>query len=103
MDCIFCQIANGDKEKLVWQNEVAAAFKDINPKARIHLLVAPKKHIGNLDDLEDEKLAGALLMAVKTVALQAGLKGGYQVRVHNGRAAGQEIDHLHFHILSDAG
>lgn len=98
-DCLFCSIANGDTEKLVWQNDVAAAFNDIHPKAPVHILVVPKRHIESLDDLNDPELAGKLLLAVREVAHQAGLKGRYRVQINTGRPAGQVIDHLHFHIL----
>ena len=98
-DCLFCSIANGDPAKLVWQNEVAAAFNDIHPKAPVHILVASKRHIGSIDELEDPQLAGQLVMAVREVAHQAGLKGRWRLQVNNGRAVGQTIEHLHFHIL----
>lgn len=100
MDCLFCSIA-ADPGKLIWENEYAAAFKDINPKAKTHVLIVPKQHYARLDDLDDPQLAGQLLMAVREVADQSGAKGAYQVRIHNGKAAGQEIDHLHVHLLSD--
>lgn len=99
-DCLFCSIANGDVEKLVWSNDVAAAFNDINPKAPVHILVVPKQHIENLDELDDPGLAGKLLMAVREVAVQAGVKGAYRVHLNNGEAAGQVIPHLHWHILA---
>jgi histidine triad (HIT) family protein len=102
-DCLFCSIANGDAEKLVWQNDVAAAFKDIHPKAPVHLLVVPKVHVEKLDDLDDEALAGQMLMAVREVAHAAGLKGRFRVALNNGRPAGQVIDHLHFHVLGSTG
>ncbi|MDB5178091.1 MAG: histidine triad nucleotide-binding protein [Patescibacteria group bacterium] len=98
-DCLFCSIANGDAEKLVWQNDIAAAFKDIHPQAAVHILVVPKQHILNLDHLDDPELAGQLLLAVREVAHAVGLKGGWRVRVNNGRSAGQVVDHLHFHVL----
>lgn len=97
-DCIFCKIANGD-QNLIWQNDVAAAFKDLHPKMPVHVLVVPKQHIEKLDDLDDVELAGQLLMAVKEVAEKVGLKGRYKLAVNNGRSAGQIVDHLHFHIL----
>ena len=78
---------------------MAAAFNDIHPKAPVHILVVPKQHVERLDKLEDERLAGQLLMAVREVALEAGLEGRFRVAMNNGRAAGQVIDHLHFHIL----
>ncbi len=98
-DCLFCKIANGDPAKLVWSNERAAAFNDIHPKAPVHLLVVPKQHIANLDALEDAELAGKMLLAVREVAHQAGLKGAYRSQINNGKAAGQVIEHLHFHVL----
>jgi histidine triad (HIT) family protein len=99
-DCIFCSIANSNnREKLIWQNDVAAAFNDISPKTPVHILVVPKKHVENLDDLEDEKLAGELLLAVREVAHKAGLAGRFRVALNNGRQAGQVVDHLHFHVL----
>ena len=98
-ECLFCEIAQGRKGELVWENEVAAAFKDINPKAPVHLLIAPKVHVEKLDDLNDAELAAQLLEAVKTVAAQAGVAGGYRVQINNGRAGGQVIDHLHIHVM----
>jgi histidine triad (HIT) family protein len=98
-DCLFCGIANGEESKLVWSNEVAAAFNDIHPKAPIHLLVVPKQHYETLDEVTDAKTAGELLAAVQSVAHQAGLKGRYKVAVNVGRPAGQIVDHLHFHVL----
>jgi histidine triad (HIT) family protein len=97
--CLFCQIAHGDKEKLIWENDVAVAFADIHPKAPVHILVVPKAHIDCLDKLDNATLAGQLLMAVRTVARIAGVAGAYRVVINNGRHAGQVIDHLHLHIL----
>ena len=98
-NCLFCSIANGDPDKLIWQNEVAAAFKDIHPQAPVHILVVPKQHIENLDHLEDPELAGELLLAVREVAHAAGVKGAWKVKINNGEKAGQVILHLHFHII----
>ncbi len=98
-DCLFCSIAK-DPSKLIWENDVASAFRDIYPKADVHVLVVPKKHVENLDELDDPALAGELLMAVKEVAHTLGLEGRWKVKVNNGRMAGQVVDHLHFHVLS---
>jgi histidine triad (HIT) family protein len=98
-DCLFCSIA-GDSTKLIWENDVAAAFNDIHPKADVHVLVVPKKHYLNLDELDDPVLAGQLLMAVREVAHTLNVKDRWKVKVNNGHMAGQVIDHLHFHILS---
>jgi histidine triad (HIT) family protein len=98
-DCIFCTIANEKNETLIWQNEIAAAFHDLHPKAPVHVLVVPKKHIENLDDLADEALAGQLLMAAREVAKLVGVSGGWKLHVNNGSSVGQSVPHLHFHIL----
>jgi histidine triad (HIT) family protein len=100
-DCLFCSIAHGDPSKLLWQNDWAAAFVDIHPKAPVHVLVVPKRHVACLDDLDDAELAGQMLLAVREVAASVGLKGRYRVALNNGRPAGQIIDHLHFHIMGD--
>lgn len=98
-DCIFCTKANGDVSELVWHNEQVAAFKTIDPKAPVHLLVVPKRHVATLQELDDTELAGALLMAVREVASQAGIASAYRIHVNSGKGAGQVIDHLHFHVL----
>lgn len=98
-NCLFCAIANGDKEKLVWENDTLAAFPDIHPKAPVHILLVPKRHIEKLDDLDDVALAGELLARIKVIAAQQGIAGAYRVQINNGRAGGQVIDHLHIHIL----
>ena len=99
-DCLFCTIAHGDKEQLIWENGIAAAFKDIHPKAPIHVLVVSKRHVQSLDALDDPILAGQLLMAVRQVAKELGVSDGYRVVMNTGRRGGQLVDHLHFHILA---
>ena len=91
-------MANSD-QGLIWENDWAAAFADIHPKAPIHILVVPKRHITNLDELDDAELAGHLLLAVREVAQTVGLSGAYRVGLNNGKAAGQVIEHLHFHLM----
>ncbi|HEY2003939.1 MAG TPA: HIT domain-containing protein [Candidatus Saccharimonadia bacterium] len=98
-ECLFCGIANGDKSKLFWENEVVAAFQDIHPKTPVHILVVPKRHVLNLDELDDQELAGQLLMAAREVAEKAGIRGGWRLQVNNGRPAGQVVEHLHFHVM----
>ncbi len=98
--CLFCSIAHGDKRALVWENEVAAAFNDLHPKAPIHVLVGPKQHVDSLDHIEDPQAIGELMMAVKQVAAGLKVTGRYRVMINVGRAGGQVIDHLHIHILA---
>ncbi len=99
-DCIFCKIINGDfGTEFVYENEFAVVFKDINPKADTHLLVVPRLHVESLNELEDEELLGKLLMTVKDVTKKLGLSS-YRTIINTGKEAGQEVFHLHLHILS---
>lgn len=100
-ECIFCKIINGDfNTEFVYENEHAVVFKDINPKAPIHLLVVPRVHVASLNELEDKNLLGELLMAVKEVTKKIGLKS-YKTLINTGKEAGQEVFHLHLHILGE--
>ena len=99
-DCIFCKIINGDfGTEFVYENEYAVVFKDINPKAEIHLLVVPRLHVESLNELEDENLLGKLLMTVKKVTKKLGINS-YRTVINTGKDAGQEVFHLHLHILA---
>ena len=99
-DCIFCKIINGDfGTEFVYEDENAVVFKDINPKANIHLLVVPRVHVESLNELDDEQLIGKLMMVVKKVTNQLGIKS-YRTVINTGKEAGQEVFHLHIHILS---
>jgi histidine triad (HIT) family protein len=98
-ECIFCSIANGDPSKLVWKNDVAAAFHDIHPSAPVHVLVVPKQHLTSLDDLDDPVLAGELVMAAREVARELGINGAWRMRVNTGERAGQIVPHLHIHVM----
>ena len=75
-------------------------FKDINPKAPVHLLVVPRVHVASLNELEDEKIMAELLKAVKAVTKKIGLKS-YKTLINTGKEAGQEVFHLHVHILGE--
>lgn len=101
-DCLFCQIASGEVESdVVAEGDRWLAFRDVNPQAPSHVLVIPREHVENLDDLdpEQEELAGELLMAARRVAEQEGLDEGYRVVANTNRQAGQSVFHLHFHVL----
>lgn len=99
-DCIFCKIINGDfGTEFVLENDFAVVFKDINPQAEKHLLVVPKKHVESLNELDDETLLGKLMMTVKEVTKKEGIKS-YRTIINTGKEAGQEVFHLHIHILS---
>ena len=99
-DCIFCKIINGDfGTEFVYENEFAVVFKDINPKADTHFLVVPRLHVESLNELNDKDLLGELMMAVKSVTEKLGIKS-YRTVINTGKDAGQEVFHLHIHILA---
>lgn len=86
---------------IVYEDDLAIAFKDINPQAPVHILVIPKEPIAQLADAEskDHALMGHLLLTAKRVAQQAGLNNGYRVVINSGPDGGQTVYHLHLHIL----
>ena len=99
-DCIFCKIINGDfGTEFVYENEFAVVFKDINPKADMHLLVVPRLHIESLNELNDKVLLGNLMLTVKNVTTKLGINS-YRTVINTGKDAGQEVFHLHIHILA---
>ncbi|WP_281646079.1 histidine triad nucleotide-binding protein [Parendozoicomonas sp. Alg238-R29] len=101
-DCIFCKIQQGDiPADIVYEDEHCLAFRDIQPKAPIHLLVIPRKHVENLDDLveSDKDLVSHMMLTIPKIARQQGLKEGYRTVANTGTGGGQEVFHLHFHIL----
>ena len=87
--------------KIVYEDEHCLAFEDIHPAAPTHLIVIPKKEIASVDDAtpEDEVILGHLFVAMRAIAAKLGLKDGYRVVTNCGRDAGQEVMHLHFHLL----
>jgi histidine triad (HIT) family protein len=86
---------------IVYEDNLAIAFKDVSPQAPVHILVIPKQPIAQLSDAEsqDHALMGHLLLTAKRVAEQAGLENGYRVVINNGADGGQTVSHLHLHIL----
>jgi len=103
-DCIFCKIIKREiPASIVYEDEEIIAFKDIQPAAPIHILVIPKKHITSLVELnkEDELLIGKIYTVINKVAESQGVKEkGYRVIVNCGKDGGQEVGHLHFHLLA---
>lgn len=98
-DCIFCKIIRSDfNTEFVYETENTVVFKDINPKAPIHLLVCPKVHVPSLNELEDKELMSELLQTVKDVTQKIGLKS-YRTQINTGKEVGQEVFHLHIHVL----
>ncbi|MDD5033175.1 MAG: histidine triad nucleotide-binding protein [Methylococcaceae bacterium] len=100
-DCLFCKMVAGDiKPAVVYENDHILAFRDIHPQAPTHVLIIPKIHVPTLDELEDPRLAGELLIAARQVAAQEGLAlDGYRTVINCRANGGQEVYHLHIHLL----
>ncbi len=104
-DCIFCKIVSGEMDTdLLYEDDFCVIFKDINPKAKTHLLIVSKKHIRSIAEMEegDEKIIGHLVNCAKEIAKKLNLTG-YKLQFNVGKDGGQEIFHVHLHLLSNAG
>ncbi len=102
-DCVFCKIINKEiPARIVFEDENILAFYDIKPKADVHVLVIPKKHISALSETQEnhQSLLGQLLFRAKEIAKQMGLSDNFNIVLNNGVKAGQAVQHLHFHLLS---
>ncbi len=103
MDCIFCKIVKKEiPSKIVFENERIIAFEDINPQAPVHILIIPKRHIPYIAEIEEEdiSLIGELIYTAKRIAEEKGLtKDGFRLVFNNGKNAGQEVFHIHLHLL----
>ena len=102
-ECIFCQIVEGAiPAKKLYEDDHLIAFDDMNPQARVHVLVIPKRHLVSLDDTQDSDsmLLGQLLVVCAKMARERGIvESGYRVVANTGRGAGQTVFHLHWHVL----
>ena len=99
-DCLFCRIVAGKlPATVVYADDDVMAINDVFPCAPFHVLVVPRKHVERLSDLEDEPLGGRLLQVVRKVARQGGVGDNFRLVVNNGDSAGQNVLHLHLHVL----
>lgn len=102
-DCLFCKIVSGDiPAGKVYENDSVVAFQDLNPKAPLHVLVIPKKHIATINELahEDAALIGEMYLAAKQIAADNGLsERGYRTVMNCNEDAGQTVFHIHLHVL----
>ncbi|MBD2137601.1 histidine triad nucleotide-binding protein [Anabaena sp. FACHB-1237] len=101
-ETIFSKIIRKEiPANIVYEDDLCLAFTDVNPQAPVHILLIPKKPIVNIDTAqqEDQALLGHLLLTVRKVAAQAGLKNGYRIVMNTGNDGGQSVYHLHIHIL----
>jgi histidine triad (HIT) family protein len=103
-DCIFCKIINKEiPTEFIKDEEDLVVFKDIHPLAPVHLLIVPKKHIRSINDLteEDRPIISSLIMTAREIAHQISVnKSGYRLFFNVEKGGGQEIFHLHMHLIS---
>lgn len=101
-DCIFCKIARGEiPSKKVYEDDDVYAFHDINPVAPIHFMIIPKLHLASLAEAEDSHAAllGKMMVLAPKLAMQHGLEKGFRTVINTGRGGGQEVFHLHIHVI----
>lgn len=100
MDCIFCKIINGEfGTEFVAQNQHAVAFKDINPQAKVHILVVPREHTTNISEMESAASLVGLFELIREVAKQ-NTDGQFRLQFNTGTREGQSVFHTHAHVLS---
>lgn len=102
MDCLFCKIIAGEiPSNKVYEDDDMLAFYDINPMAKVHVLVIPKTHIENIDGVtcENSAVVAKIFAKIGEIAKLAGITDGYRVISNCGKDAKQSVMHLHFHIL----
>ncbi len=102
-DCLFCKMVRGElKPDIVYEDEQVLAFRDINPQGPTHILIIPKEHIPTINDLEDRhaEVMGRLFLTAKKVAESEGIaESGYRTVINCNRHGGQEVYHIHLHII----
>ena len=102
VDCLFCKVLRGEfGTKFVYDDEFCKVFYDIHPKAHTHLLIVPLQHIPSVldSDKKDSELLGHLILVSKKVSEDLGLSG-YTLKINVGKDGGQEIFHIHIHLMS---
>ncbi|MEX2282957.1 MAG: histidine triad nucleotide-binding protein [Gemmatimonadota bacterium] len=103
MDCLFCRIVAGEiPSKKAYEDQQVIAFHDLDPKAPVHVLVIPRKHISSIARIEDAdaELIGQLFLVARNLASELRIAdGGYRLVINAGFDAGQSVDHVHLHVL----
>lgn len=102
MKCTFCDIIGGRAPaQIVYRDELVTAFRDAHPQAPVHILIVPNRHIPSCADLtpEDAGVIGHLIVQAAQIAARENIGGGFRLVANTGRAAGQSVFHLHFHLL----
>ncbi len=104
MDSIFCKLANGEIEtQMVYEDERVAAFKDMNPVTPVHILIVPKKHYESLEaiPMDEMDIVADIHRAIRKIAKQEGFaEDGYRLINNCGKHGGQEVAHIHYHLLA---
>lgn len=102
-NCVFCGIVKGEiPTEFVYRDGEVSAFKDINPKAPVHILIIPNRHISSVNDVEesDKPALGKMFLVAKKIAKDFKVdESGYRLSISNGPDAGQEVAHIHMHIM----
>jgi histidine triad (HIT) family protein len=101
-DCIFCRIAKGEiPSKKIYEDDDVLVFHDINPAAPVHLLMIPKQHVESLITVQEQHgaLLGKMLVLAPRLAREQGATDGFRIVINNGPDGGQEVYHLHVHVL----
>ena len=101
-NCAFCRIVRGEAAaRIVYRDEDVTAFHDLHPRAPIHLLIVPNRHMAGVAEVEpeDEVVLGKLFVVARRLAEQEDIVDGYRLVVNNGPRAGQSVFHLHMHLL----
>jgi histidine triad (HIT) family protein len=101
--CIFCEIIAGRQSaRIIYRDENVIAFRDIFPRAPVHILIIPIQHIDSVNQLTEEEkiLSGHLVLVAQKLAIDEGLaNSGYRIVINTGAHAGQSVHHLHLHLL----
>lgn len=101
-NCIFCKIVRGEiPSKKVYEDTDVLAFHDVHPVAPVHFMLVPKLHIDSLADVEEQHqdLLGKMLLLVSRLAKKQGCTDGFRTVINTGHVGGQEVYHLHIHII----
>ena len=101
-DCIFCKIARGEiPSKQVYEDEDVYVFHDIHPVAPVHFMLIPKLHVASLLDVDNSHAAllGKLMLLAPRLAKEQGLNNGFRTVINSGKGGGQEVMHLHIHVI----
>lgn len=102
-NCIFCKIIQGEiPSTKVYEDDKILAFKDINPMAPVHIVIVPKEHLTSLEEVEEQhqELMGYIMLKTKNIAKLSGInESGYRLICNCGKDGGQEVPHIHFHLV----